>query len=285
MGNRTLFVLNLILVFALAISLFYTFSSDEGGERSKSLLGIAQNTPEASYFMENFKVSKIQGYILSKDYVKGHIEELREKCGEEFRVGKYWKFQYKTPGNKDLTLWLDPAEEKVICVEQDFLNRSESGFAMLQKRSEIEATQGGTVNEKLYFYSLEENRTYYVSVKVSERPGWDFKMEPILRSYEPLDKSPVRMNLKVESSSAKLRKPEEYPSGVEYIKPKGLGGYVRSKFIKWQLEVPKPSPITGKGVTGKFDVVFNVTTKYFRGNEVRVLNSRNVSYTVAVNPR
>ncbi|MFB6075522.1 MAG: hypothetical protein ABEK17_00090 [Candidatus Aenigmatarchaeota archaeon] len=249
-------------------------------------MDIIESKPEVSYFRENYPVTGFQAYVLSEDYIEERIGNLRKKCGEEFQVGEYWKVEYKSQGNNDLLMWLDHSTQNIVCINQNFLNTSVyRPFEIMKNKDKIEVLQGNKINERLYFYSIDDNKTYYVSIDVLEKPSWDFKLTPIRRIFEPMGKDPVKTNIKVESSDIKLTKPKEHPEDVEYITLEKTDGYVKSKFAEWSLQIPKPSLVTGKGVEGKFKIKFNITSKYFEGNSLRTFDNQNITYTVVVKPK
>ena len=247
----------------------------------KSILEISTNNPEAKYFLNAYPQAKIQGYILSRNYIKNKIDELREECGEDFKEQEYWKMEYTDQRtNKSLTLWIDPYTEKVVCIIEKILNQTTSiPFGIYIPREKIETKQGSSIKEKIYFYNLNGNDTYYISLKVVKKPPWDIEIDPPAHLYKPMNMPPVVINVKTEPTKLMIGKPDRYPEGVEYIKPDDLGGFVKSKFVEWALKTPERSPITPP-ITGKFDLVFNVTAKQFSNGQYKVFSSKLINYTI-----
>lgn len=272
-------MLSVIVILSLFLSAFYL---DWKEEKTMNVLKVTTENPMARYFLDNYPNAKVQGYMISEEYVEKNIEEIRKDCGDEFEEQDYWKFQYiEQRENKSMSMWIAPKTGDVVCIIQEIFRPDVIiPFGIKQYREELTVKRGQGLKESINFFNVNGNQTYYIEVKVVEKPPWELKIEPPTRLYKPVEKEPVSMNVKMEPSKLELVKPEKYPSDVTYIELEDIDGFVKSKPVTISiLETPQPIPFR-EYEKEYYNLTLNVTSRYFFGRRSMLHESHIINYTV-----
>ena len=276
---KFLFWSNILLAAAVIFLALSLFNANQKSAMDISIVGVENQM--AKYFLERYPDAKIQGYMISKEFVKKEIEKLRKDCGPDFKEQDYWEFQYNAEKeNKSMSIWIDPYTNKTVCVIQNIIKKDIFiPFGIKQERETITVRRGQAIKEPIYFYSVNGNKTYYVDIKVGKKPPWILNFDPPAHIYKPIGKDSIVMNTRVEPSELELFKPEKYPSDVSYIKLEN--GYVKASPVTFTMETPKPIPYKPYPEE-EYELQFNVTVKYYGAVVHYVYKSFLLNYTIVL---
>ncbi|UCG95910.1 MAG: hypothetical protein JSV92_02615 [archaeon] len=275
-----LLISNLVLIVIILFLLLSGFQTEER-EGMENVLEVIDQNPMAQKFLQAYPRAKVQGYFISEGVIEKEIEEIRQDCGDGFEKQGYWKFQYTdVKENKSMTLWVDPETRETVCMVQEILNQDiVIPLGIKQNREELKVRKGSEFGEALYFYNINGNTTYYVKVDILERPSFRVEMEPMVQRYNPMDRDPVDMNVKVEPSELKMAEPEKHPPDEKYIQIEGIEGYVMAKSVGFRFYSPKPKPYE-EYPQEKYNFRLNVSAIYYKGMRSYHYDSWLVNYTI-----
>lgn len=249
-----------------------------------NVLSVAEEHPSTTYFTEQNPVEQVQATKVS-------AEALRENsfytyCGNHTPVKRYWKVTYLVPGGTDLVAWVDPEAAAVTCLNQAVLNPDETERIGIRKNtSSLTVGHGTLIEEDIYTYAVNTNATYYTVVHPVEKPDWSqFQIDPRRRTFEPIGRDPIQVNLQMDPGNVVLQKPERVPPGTTYLPQEEGNGFIEARTVTWQVRTPRKNPSTGEGPTGDFVFRFNVSVQRFQGDVLRTVEHRVLNYTVHIPP-